>query len=308
MNTSRFLNMNLSTQMNNSNVSMNALSHSVASISLSAITTAFGVIITLSFLGGANNLFLTGVIIRNKNLCTGGGILIANLLFIYGLVCMLQYPVYCIMLYRSYVMKWVYDPRICDSLTFLHLLPLSAAAWSDVCLTINRFVAILVPHKYRFFSNKFMVTGMIIFVWAMAFTCVTPALFGVGFQFTLGSDGTCTTRITGPLSVLWISLGTWIPYAAISAGYLILWVGIAKSKCNQQVAAQPNGHAVPAPANLPSARRMRVTKTLTVLFLWNSVCVIPAPFIAHYVKANAMVRIWQRVVPLIDYGTSPVRT
>lgn len=117
-------------------------------------------------------------------------------------------------------------------LSVVNILPLVAVVWGDVCLTVNRLIAVLLPHQYRFFTIPHIICSMIICSWAMAFVVSLPGAFNVGLYYTVLNDGASADRITGTAGVVWLSLGTWTPNMLV--WLWVLWIGVVKKKCSRQ--------------------------------------------------------------------------
>lgn len=273
----------------------------------SVVKLAFGVITGFAILGGMASLFLMGIIIQDRTLFTGGGFLIAHLQLVNAVVCLVHYPVSTIVLLGRHVLRWELSPGICNYLEFPHLVPISAYTLADAFLAINRFVAILFPHKYRSSVSGFVLGGTVIATWMIAFAIVIPGVFKIGVHFTFVIDGTCDSQIRSPLGFILISIGTWIPQIVAFLGYFALWVSIGKAWRNNRARQAANDGPQAIRSHQPSTRRVRITKTLTAIFLLNFVCFYISPFVNHYGNVGVMFKIWQRMIHLLAHVVSPVR-
>jgi hypothetical protein len=155
--------------------------------------------------------------------------------------------------------------------------------------------------------------------WIIAVAANLPVYIGEGDQWTMASPfGDCELLSKDRL-VLTVRtvLGTYIPVTAAGIVYFILFLRIQVQLIRSRSRVAPLSTSVGDLRTVSRAhhrhtmqRRLMMTRTIFVCYLWNSICnVVPLIFIDTFVQLfwqKMSLRMWIKAVQLCGYAFSPV--
>ncbi|OQV16913.1 hypothetical protein BV898_08919 [Hypsibius exemplaris] len=275
---------------------------------VAAVTIWFGVTTFISLFGAAAFLVLILGIASRRELHRGSGVLIIHLLAVEFCMVSIHYPITNTV---TFIARYYGDPNLLRSLdcaliqffmtTFQH-----AGNWASFFLAINRFFAILVPHRYRAISSSSAILGMILSSWAISLCCNLPLYFGVGGVIGNTISGDCgllkTSKIDYPFRA---AFAYYIPLISLIIIYFTLFMRTNYIR-RYRVAVQ-----IPTMSQLERARRrLSVTKMLFVSSVFYCLCYFPAPvivtFFPSYSFNNRDAFLYIRMLVVCGYASNPV--
>ena len=206
-----------------------------------------------------------------------GNILVGNLVVLNILVSLIVYPISIVSpVYRQY-----YDlaANFCDW-TFFYYFMVQSFVWHECFLSINRFIALVVPHYYTAISRKRNLVLTVILGYLIPFSVNAYGLRGNLYASTLPFGG---CRFSPDISVVYplfqSVLGIYLPMCMVGMCYLIIFMTARMRKRRLYDSAAPAEYSL-----VRQTRRMRVAKMLFVSFLWNTLTYIPQPILSAFLK------------------------
>ena len=221
-----------------------------------------------------SNLICLIAICTYPRLRRRGCILVANLVIINILLSTTVYPVNIITpFYRHDVLP----ESFCYNFTRYYYLTLHWFIWQECLLSINRFIAIVVPRFYATVINTKRLIATIIVGYLIPFFINA---YGLSRNLYVQSPpfGTCRYKpeFGKVYPLIHATLGVYLPVCAIGISYLTIFISFYSKK---RRATGP--HVLPSDTrSVREAKRMRLAKMLFVSFLWNSLAYLPQPVVS----------------------------
>ncbi|OQV15811.1 hypothetical protein BV898_10063 [Hypsibius exemplaris] len=267
-----------------------------------------GLTASISFLGLLLNLAGLTVTFWKRTAESIFNLLMSHYVAISLVNCLVNFPVHVFMV----LAKWYghsIPPDACRTIQFFFAFGCAVSNWADVCLSVNRFVAIVFPLHYRWWTQRSVNLAMVAFGWLLCAAAILPLSFGLGGSMPLLRTGQCGFLPVGKWGMLVTSITAYIPYGIIAGTSLTIWMKIITvQRARNQVQAVDGSHAI-KPMGI-SRRRLVVARMLLMTTVWSALCNIPwgviqFSFPGLYVTDPISV-LWLRTVQVLQFGAFPV--
>ncbi|XP_055340555.1 trace amine-associated receptor 7a-like [Paramacrobiotus metropolitanus] len=267
--------------------------------------------IIISLCGVLCNILVMYIILSQRKLRSGCGILIAHLLFINVTLCLVHMPILSIStyFYAPYVRL---GKTFCNYTILFYYSSLYTVDWAACLISVNRYVAIFLPHHYRKCAGRYGVISMIVTGWIIAFSCNLVLFYGVGgaYQSTKpwGACGiTVSDAVTYPtVTVICVTL----PVCLEGVVYLSIFavVGLRKLINRRRVSVADVNADVAHQHQFK--KRFRVARMLFCSYVWYSICFLPAPIASSLYPVQyaslPLLQLFLRVLLVLGYATIPL--
>ncbi|XP_055332286.1 melanopsin-like [Paramacrobiotus metropolitanus] len=260
--------------------------------------------------GALGNLLIVYVIISQIRLRTGCGLLIANCLVAYTILCGFSFPIVGTSVYRKQFGQPVLGPQSCKPLQWIQLACRFAAYWFDLFIAINRVVAVCYPYRYRTFSRPCHVIVGIVGLWLTALAYSSLGWFDIGVNFIMLPLGTCAALPSGRMGQVVLYTGFYMPGASTTGLYVFLYAMIKRGK--QQIQPESARNPRQRKIALANQRRMITTNMMCVSFVWTAACSMILPVTISLIKVaedevkQPLAVIWLAAIQLLGYAVNPV--
>ena len=180
---------------------------------VSAIICAFG-----SF----TNLLMMLVTWPTSQSSSGFDILIFNSVSANCFMCLVILPVRFVMIQLKQADRLHVIPNACTYFHGVTIFTFLWIAWAEVCLAVNRCVALLFPYNYKSCSTKAISFAMVLITWLY---CVPfPVTFGLKGMPRLLPLGSCALSGKGVFTGVVINVILYVPYAVVGGlASVIFW-------------------------------------------------------------------------------------
>jgi 7 transmembrane receptor (rhodopsin family) len=261
---------------------------------------------TILIFGAANNFVFLLVTVKNRTLRSGSGWLIANfflanmLLSIYSTISIIVINL---------------DPSDSIATTFKVYCPFHmwmiitlgfTNPWTDVCLAVNRFVAICLPHQYHRISSKKVLIAMIAYCWIGSFIC--GLLVGTGMtaqSIELVAKG-CKVIKSNYIGLLSSYYGIYLPYVLIGLVIFGIMAKVISDRFHRFMA----GSVVPEGLRGSQERRLKKARMFLAVYMWGIICYIPNILMNnvffYYLQKYPLVGFSTRILSSCNYAFVPV--
>ncbi|GAV09526.1 hypothetical protein RvY_19048 [Ramazzottius varieornatus] len=223
----------------------------------------------------ASGLLLTVVIRQITTRNSGSQILVANLVLTYVLT-----SIFMALEIYQLAGDTLAAPTlpICRGFLFSCYVFYAAGMWTDVCLGINRVVAIFRPHQYARIARNSLNYFLSVMCWVISIGLVVPIAFNVGGNVRMSPyTRQCEMDVRGITVYVLFCLFTVLPYSLVSTAstaVIIKSIMVFRSR-NTRVGNQAAAHEFQM-----FRRRLHVAKMLLTSFIWASTCQLPS-FLAY---------------------------
>ena len=103
--------------------------------------------------------------------------LMANFVAINLAICLVNIPIHVFMVLAKHH-GYLLPSRVCGPIQFFFALGCAVCNWADVCLSVNRFVAIIFPLRYKAWTSTWVNLAMMAFGWTVCTAAILPLAFG----------------------------------------------------------------------------------------------------------------------------------
>ena len=228
--------------------------------------------------GAVSVLLLLIIIISNKTLLSGSGILVFHLQLIHLTLCGVLLPISVLWKYLSMFGQIIQVD--CTAFSVLFMMVIKAENWCSLMLAINRLVAVSFPHYYKRFSSVKSISVMIVLCWLISFATNFPsyALRIISDVSAPLQDCPQAFRSSHTVQNLLTGFGTYCPLMLIGIIYASvgLKVTIHSGRKTEPTKAYPRPAAV---ENSKIRRKIALFRLLFCSYLWFVLCYIPTPLI-----------------------------
>ena len=271
------------------------------------LVTAYSIITTCGFVGTlASGLLLTVVIrlITTRN--SGSQILVANLVLTYLLTSIFMASQVLQLMGRA-VRTTI---PVCRGILLSNYAVYAAGMWTDVCLGVNRVVAIFYPHHYtRVAQNKlnYILAAM---CWVISICLIVPMAFDDGANVRLSKfTGQCEMDVQGITAFALFCLFTVFPYSLVSTASAAV---IVKSiKIFRRRKARVGDPTVTQEFRV-FRRRLHVARMLFTSFSLSSICQLPSflayMFFKQWILNMPTMGTWFNLLLALEFVGNPVST
>ncbi|OQV12516.1 hypothetical protein BV898_13242 [Hypsibius exemplaris] len=261
-----------------------------ASLSLAGIFLNFAALSVTFWRGKAESIF---------------NILMSHFVAINFAICLVNIPIHVFMVLAKHH-GYKLQSYICGPIQFFFALGCAVCNWADVCLSVNRFVAIVFPHYYKWWTSKWVNLAMVALGWAVCTAAILPLAFGQAGSMPILAMGQCGFLPIGKSGALVTAVVSYIPYGIIASASLAIWFRILQlQRANNRIRT---GDAMKR--TVISRRRLVVARMLLMTTVWSAICNIPwgvIQFNFPYLYGTEPVStLWLRTVQAIQYGFSPL--
>ena len=196
------------------------------------------------------------------------------------------------------------------------------ANWTEVCLAMNRVLAICLPHQYSKLSSRRVVLGMLLATWLMVGFIGPDGAYPWGGQFMVIFINQCVFVSYGRLGDFFVSMVMFVPMGLTGTCCAII---LAKSALVQRqqrravvvIAAAPAVAAVATGSRRPGGhsphtqRRLEIAVLLFTSFLWGAACDTPWTVMvqtsySHLFIEYPILAVWVHFIIDAQYSISPV--
>ena len=180
----------------------------------------------------------------------------------------------------TYLGAWPFPAYFCRIWGGVSIIITLAGDWSHAVLAVNRFIAVVLPHHYRPFTTRKMLSLAVAFPWLMACALnVNPVagLAGVLYQITKPFAGCLPFPANAMYNIEMIALGVYLPSVMIGISYITVLV---KAKISLRMRTGLEGGEVGRRSVLK--KRYEVSKILFLCFLWFCVSNFANPIAYSY--------------------------
>ena len=256
--------------------------HFIASVVVGGLICSFAL---------ASNIICLIAICTSRKLRHRGTVLVANLVVVCILLSLTVYPISTIT--TLYVQYLPLSRHFCDW-SFYYYFTVHAFVWHECLLSLNRFIAIIVPHSYRAISSRNSLMFTIATGYLISFAInsygfrTNPHLYVFSLPF-----GTCriNPKIKNSFFSIQSSLGVYLPMSVVGISYLIIFISIYVN--NHRIRSGPQRVG----PRTVQAKRVRLARMLFVSFLWNTLSYMPQPVITSFFSD-----LYLRHPPALFYG------
>ncbi|XP_055344393.1 melatonin receptor type 1A-like [Paramacrobiotus metropolitanus] len=269
------------------------------------------VYLSFCFEGALGNLLIVCVILFNRKLRSGCGLLIANCLIAYTILCGFSFPIVGTSVYRKQAFNWQLDPKYCKGFQWIQMGCRFAAYWLDLYIAVNRVVALCFPHRYRAFSRTRTEMTVVAILWITALMYSGLGWFDLGMHFAWIPIGTCAGLPYGYLGTFVYMTGFYIP-GVVTAGMYVFIYGKILSRKHQ---IDPERSSTEDNKQKQTRqKRIITTNMMCVSFVCTSACSMILPVMISFIKVTEndvhypIVVIWLAVAQLLGYATNPVKS
>ncbi|XP_022252657.1 G-protein coupled receptor moody-like [Limulus polyphemus] len=146
--------------------------------------------IVFSIIGIPGNLISIGALARSPRLRNATTTFIINLCVADAIFCAFSIPLSASTFLRR---KWVHGDALCVLFPLIRYSNVAVSLLSVVAITVNRYVLIVHPQKYKSIYKKHWIAIMVAAIWLFSFICLLPPLLNVWGKFGFDPTvGTCT--------------------------------------------------------------------------------------------------------------------
>ena len=269
--------------------------------------------IIISICGTVLNISLFIAIFSRPQLRKGSGVLILHYVFLEIFISTVSFPIVTISTFMAQFQPLT--PNFCNWSILFYYLFVHCASWSALIIGCNRFIAMVFPHNYTFWSKKPALFGFIFLGWIVVFCVDFPPFFGIGGQFVPNKPwGACGTKVTSAVfNSITVAFTTTIPVGLLGLLYLIIFLKVFVEWFSHRRTVYENTathHRQKDNKRLLFERRFRCCKMLFGSFLWISICCLPAPlgssaFSKQYASVPFLSLVF-RGLSLFGYAFNPV--
>ena len=197
-----------------------------------------------------------------------------------------------------------YIPSSCD-LVCATIFFMAVVSWADVCLAINRTVAICFPHRYDIFRRRKITWTLIVSSWTISAAIAVLARTQTGVTFVTLNSGACSVVIVSPFAEFYMALCIVIPYLMIGGAS----VGIFSTASVRM--RRPMDNAMEAlKIKRLMQRRLIIAKAMVTSLVWNVLCSLPTLLILSAFVSETKIHPWLDSLVTLDmdilYAMNPV--
>lgn len=146
--------------------------------------------IAFSIIGIPGNLISIGALARSPRLRNATTTFIINLCVADAIFCSFSIPLSASTFLQG---RWVHGDALCVLFPLVRYSNVAVSLLSVVAITVNRYVLIVHPQKYKSVYKKHWIALMVVIIWLFSFVCLLPPLLKVWGKFGFDPTvGTCT--------------------------------------------------------------------------------------------------------------------
>ena len=198
---------------------------------------------------------------------------------------------------------------------------ITMANWTEVCLAINRALAICLPHHYSRICSRKVIIGMLLTCWVIVGIVSPAGAYGWGGQYRVIFINQCVYAMTGWLGDFFVAMVMFLPMALSgSCCALILVKSVILQRQQSLVTAGVSGVVSESGGttttnrrranNSHMHRRLEIAVILFTSFLWGAACDLPfmvmmeryEDVFLHY----PILTVWIHFILDAQYSVSPV--
>lgn len=276
------------------------------------ITLWFIIFVGFCFVGALQNFSMVVVVWTNPTLRQGCGALLIHLSLTQALLFAIHYPIYAVLTLVKHLVKWDIPQHWCPYVVMPQTLFSFVTNWTDVCLALNRLMAICFPHGYQscYRNHKKFSTIMILAaVWMFNICLALPPCFGIGGIYLTSKIGSCQWFPNDWLiSTTRSALGVQFPLTLAGCFYAVVLLKAAFSRVKNRAAI--HDHQQTRDMHIMK-KRMAMVLILFISFLVYVSCYLPASIVGAYFQplliTTPVLYLWLRTVFLGGAAIAPVR-
>ncbi|OQV13809.1 hypothetical protein BV898_12028 [Hypsibius exemplaris] len=252
-------------------------------------------------------LLLLATSLYHEKLRKGSKILVIHLLLVQLLICGFNFPILTVTSYQTLRNQTV--SINCPVFLYLDIGSTHVENWASTLLAVNRYVAIIHPHQYKYFVSKTGLAITIILPWVIGLSDTLPIFLGIGgrlvFLLPYGCDFTPLGGTTMEYTTAWVTIGAYIPITVMGVTYITLFVRLAAGRCNGRVAVTECQVSM-----AKRARKIAIARILLSSFVWYCLCFLPDVVIntglPYLYERSLMMHLWLVSILHIGFAGSTV--
>ena len=263
--------------------------------------------LTLTYLGALCNAIVLAVTWPKGQRKFGINLIIFHFVAINFLLCCVNLP---LSVFTVVVKRAGYPiTRACSYIHSIFAVAVYALNWSDASLSLNRCVALLLPHHYRAWTSWKIQLSIIAGTWTFSIAALIPVLCHVRDSYMFATAmGQCVLHYgTDQFGLFLQSILIYIPYAITGTSCMLILLKSLALALQQRRNVLPTLGAAELKRQL---HRLRMARIVMLIFLWSVAC-SAAGWIAASVASNIYIRsplsaLWMRSPYPLQFGFMPV--
>eukprot|EP00092_Neocalanus_flemingeri_P024395 GFUD01026451.1.p1 GENE.GFUD01026451.1~~GFUD01026451.1.p1 ORF type:complete len:346 (+),score=90.25 GFUD01026451.1:73-1110(+) len=189
--------------------------------------------------------------------------------------------------------RWTLGPYLCEFVTSMTVILLSASIYNFVCVNIDRLIAIKMPLKYYALKDKrWMVKAAIFACWILSLVPAVPMWTSFDTR-TEKNDGTCFICSFPYKSAVWVWWSSVTAFIIPTVLIIIIWLSILLHFCKENIFTEDKKFS-----SGRAGRERRVTLIMGTITLAFLVCWWPYAIIFMMGFEKNSVTVLQKVVTL----------
>ncbi|XP_055348970.1 melatonin receptor type 1A-like [Paramacrobiotus metropolitanus] len=261
--------------------------------------------LSISVVGIILYALLLTVIIQRKAYRSGCEILILHQIFVDVVMVAILIPSNILNVYLGQYNLFGY--RDCAAMHFIFMTTLGVSNWSQTTLAVNRFVATLYPHSYKYWVSPVALVCMVAFDWLLTIANNIPEALSVdgsyGFSQTWRNCGYWINR-PGLFIQFYVAINIYIPTIVMMLLYLVIFARIGRMR---RITVESSSTSLDRRRSR-FRRRVMMAKILCFTSLWYCACFYPQN-IAGSLRVDGklvFMQLWLRTLYLCGYILTPV--
>ena len=259
---------------------------------------------SLCVIAACTNSALLIAVIRDRNSTLATRILIGNLAIAALLLSVIFFPGAAItILVRTYVSTQ--SPNFCAIFSAILFTVQASICWAEVCIAVNRLVAICFPYHYNL-HWKGQKSSILLIAGAWTISVIIGALVGTGTGAKIVSvaDGNCGMRAMNNFGQFVIFSVNIIPYGIASLCSVVIFATVWCRARSAKVGPRNDQRE----RNIK--RRLVVARAITASIIWCLICTIPLMIITtkfpYLIARDPALARWLKLLYVSEYAVNPV--
>ncbi|KAM7350021.1 trapped in endoderm 1 isoform 2-T4 [Cochliomyia hominivorax] len=180
---------------------------------------------------------------------------------------------------RFFKERWTFGDTLCKIFPVIFYGNVAVSLLSMVCITVNRYILIACHNLYACIYKKKFITIQLVFVWAVSFLLLLPAILGVWGEMGLDEiTFSCTILKKDGKSIkkTLFLIGFLLPCVVIIISYTCIYIKVLKQK---KIMTTHRQYVISTKEHIFNAKKYRednrITLMMVTIFVCFLVCFLP---------------------------------
>ncbi|XP_055344430.1 growth hormone secretagogue receptor type 1-like [Paramacrobiotus metropolitanus] len=228
--------------------------------------------LSLCYFGGVGNLVVAGLILCNRKLRSGCGLLIGHCVVANTLLCIVCYPQTVVSIYWKLINNWNISYSYCSTFMWIQQSCQYASNTMEAYIASNRVVALCFPYKYKAYSQEKLERVVIVAIWICSFVLGCLGLFDLGTFYFVLPIGACSIGQKDVGGLLTFIAGFYFPLACAGTGYALIYLRMLAIRRRATA-----GEGKERVEKTIEKKRLSKANMMFVSFFWNLICYLVLP-------------------------------